>query len=80
MDKLNKELINQISEDSILEFHDVEIENEIGNMKKNKEKSKSKKDDKKKSETISFQNRPDKNKKGLFGKDGDEEEEDVKGE
>jgi len=52
VDKLNKELINQISEDSILEFHDVEVENEVNNMKKMKDKSKSKKDDKKRSETV----------------------------
>jgi uncharacterized coiled-coil protein SlyX len=59
VDKLNKELINQISEDSILEFHDVEIENEVNNMKK--VRSRSKKDEKKRSETISFQNKDNKN-------------------
>ena len=56
VDKLNKELINQINEDSILEFHDVEIENEMNNMRKTKDKSRVKKEDKKRSETISFQN------------------------
>ena len=66
VDKLNKELVNQISEDSILEFHDVEIENEVSNMKKNKDKSRYKKDDKKKSETVSFPNNDDKS--GLKGK------------
>ena len=62
VDKLNKELINQIYEDSILEFHDVEIENEINNSKntKDKDKSRSKKEDKKKSETISFKSKEDK--------------------
>ena len=62
VDKLNKELINQIYEDSILEFHDVEIENEINNSKNNKDKdkSRSKKEDKKKSETISFKSKEDK--------------------
>ena len=56
VDKLNKELINQISEDSILELHDVEIEKEINNINNNKE-IKDKKNvlgDKKKSETISY--------------------------
>ena len=69
VDKLNKELINQISEDSILEFHDVEIENEVNNMKK--VRSRSKKEDKKKSETISFQNR-DKNVDKNFDKNDDD--------
>ena len=45
VEKLNKELVNQISEDSILEFHDVEIENDTN--KKNKEKQGGKKDGKK---------------------------------
>ena len=63
VDKLNKELTNQISEDSILEFHDVEIENEISNAKKNKDKSRTKKEDKKKSETISYNNKDEKSKK-----------------
>ena len=60
VDKLNKELINQISEDSILELHDVEIENEINNMnnqdknKENKDKAKNIINNKIKSETISF--------------------------
>ena len=56
VDKLNKELINQISEDSILELHDVEIEKEINNINNSKE-NKDKKNvigDKKKSETISY--------------------------
>ena len=61
VDKLNKELINQISEDSILEFHDVEIENEVSNMKRMKDKSRFKKEDKKRSETISFLNREETN-------------------
>ena len=69
VDKLNKELINQISEDSILECHDVEIENEVNNMKK--VRSRSKKEDKKKSETISFQNR-DKNVDKNFDKNDDD--------
>ena len=63
VDKLNKELINQISEDSILELHDVEIENEINNI--NKKKEENKKDlfnNKKKSETISYSNNLNKNK------------------
>ena len=56
VDKLNKELINQISEDSILELHDVEIEKEINNINNNKEikDKKSVIGDKKKSETISY--------------------------
>ena len=60
VDKLNKELVNQISEDSILELHDVEIENEINNMnnqdknKENKDKAKNIINNKIKSETISF--------------------------
>ena len=75
VDKLNKELINQISEDSILEFHDVEIENEVNNMKKMKDKSRSKKEDKKRSETISFQNRDNKNvDKGKFSKNDEEDQ------
>ena len=73
VDKLNKELINQISEDSILEFHDVEIENEVNNMKKMKDKSRTKKDDKKKSETISFQTREDKNGNKSKFKNDDED-------
>ena len=59
VDKLNKELINQISEDSILELHDVEIENEI-----NKKKENNKTDmfnNKKKSETVSYSNNLNKN-------------------
>jgi hypothetical protein len=60
VDKLNKELINQISEDSILELHDVEVENELNNM--NKKKEINKKDNKKKSETISFTNNLNQNK------------------
>ena len=75
VDKLNKELINQISEDSILEFHDVEIENEVNNMKKMKDKARSKKEEKKKSETISFQNRDNKNiDKGKFSKNDEEDQ------
>ena len=60
VEKLNKELINQISEDSILELHDVEIDNEINNMnnqdknKENKDKAKNIINNKIKSETISF--------------------------
>ena len=66
VDKLNKELTNQISEDSILELHDVEIENEINNMnnnKDNKEKNKNLINNKVKSETISFSNIKDDKKK-----------------
>ena len=66
VDKLNKELTNQISEDSILELHDVEIENEINNMnnnKENKEKNKNVNNNKVKSETISFTNIKDDKKK-----------------
>ena len=65
VDKLNKELINQISEDSILELHDVEIENEINNMnKKEEDKNKNKDDNNKiKNETISYNlMKKDKNK------------------
>ena len=58
VDKLNKELINQISEDSILEIHDVEIENEINNINKNKNSKEINNNinNKKKSETVSFTN------------------------
>ena len=58
VDKLNKELMNQISEDSILEIHDVEIENEINNINKNKNSKEINNNinNKKKSETVSFTN------------------------
>ena len=59
VDKLNKELTNQISEDSILELHDVEIENEINNMNNKKD---NKDNNKKKSETVSFTNNINENK------------------
>ena len=65
VDKLNKELINQISEDSILELHDVEIENEINNMNKKEEDKNKNKDanNKIKNETISYNlMKKDKNK------------------
>ena len=69
VDKLNKELINQISEDSILELHDVEVENEINNMnnsdnkKENKDKTKNVINNKIKSETVSFTNKANNDKK-----------------
>ena len=68
VDKLNKELTNQISEDSILELHDVEIENEINNMNNNnnKEKNKNLINNKVKSETISFSNIKDDKKNKSF--------------
>ena len=56
VDKLSKELNNQISEDSILEMHDVEIENEIKNINNKKKANDDNKDliiNKKKSETSS---------------------------
>ena len=63
VDKLNKELINQISEDSILELHDVEIENEINNINKKKENNKTDTfNNKKKSETVSYSSNLNKNK------------------